>query len=209
MLCAEIEAVIAKSAGNPEVAEMARSAQDEVERLQNIVEALFALSRLEAGEALQQSKPFDLSELSATTAEQMCLLAEDKGIEVTCDSPSGVIVEGDKARLKQVIVNLLDNAIKYTPEGGRVVVRVRTEDSKAVLEVADTGIGIPTEAVSRVFDRFYRVDKARARHLGGAGLGLAIVKSICSAHGGSVDLESKEGQGTCVVVRLPLSAKTS
>ena len=100
-----------------------------------------------------------------------------------CESTPGVTVEGDRARLKQVIVNLLDNAIKYTPRGGRVRLSVRRESGYAVLEVADDGIGIPAEALPHVFKRFYRVDTSRSREQGGAGLGLAIVKSICTAHG--------------------------
>ena len=138
---------------------------------------------------------FDLAQLAAATADQMSLLAEDKNIQVTCAAAERVWVEGDRARLKQVVVNLLDNAIKYTAEGGAVAVTVSTLDSKAVLEVADNGIGIPPEALPRIFDRFFRVDKARSRELGGAGLGLSIVKSICAAHHGRVEASSTPGPG--------------
>jgi len=96
-------------------------------------------------------------------------------------------VEGDQARLKQVVVNLLDNAIKYTLQGGTVALTVSAFDGKAVLEVADNGVGIPPEALPRIFDRFFRVDQARSRELGGAGLGLSIVKAICTAHHGRVE----------------------
>jgi signal transduction histidine kinase len=116
-----------------------------------------------------------------------------------------VWVEGDRARLKQVVVNLLDNAIKYTAEGGEIAMTVGTIDSKAVLEVKDNGIGIPPEALPRIFDRFYRVDKARSRDLGGAGLGLSIVKSICTAHHGRVEASSTPGQGSRFRVELPLA----
>jgi heavy metal sensor kinase len=202
MLQAELEAFIERSTGNDR--ETAISALEEVERLRKIVEGLFALSRLDAGEALEQSAPFDLGELAASTTDQMSLLAEDKQIELICHPAGKVIVHGDRSRLKQVIVNLLDNAIKYTPSGGRVDVHVKTRDSKAVLEVSDNGIGIPPEALPCVFDRFFRVDKARSRELGGAGLGLSIVKSICAAHNGRVQVESKSGQGTRFIVELPL-----
>ena len=111
---------------------------------------------------------------------------------------------GDRARLKQVVVNLLDNAIKYTPEGGTVSMNVGTHDGKAVLEVTDTGLGIPSDALPRVFERFFRVDKARGRAEGGAGLGLAIVKSICTAHHGRVDVTSSPGHGSRFRVELPL-----
>jgi len=131
------------------------------------------------------------------------LLAEDKNIQVTCAAAEPVWVEGDQARLKQVVVNLLDNAIKYTLQGGAVALSVSALDSKAVLEVADNGIGIPAEALPRVFDRFFRFDKARSRELGGAGLGLSIVKSICTAHGAEVRAASIPNVGSRFSVTLP------
>jgi heavy metal sensor kinase len=200
---AELEAVVARTDTAPEVRELAGSALEEVERLRKIVEGLFALSRLDAGEGLEQSAPFDLSELAASTADQMCLLAVDKNISIHCHSPQNVIVHGDRTRLKQVIVNLLDNAIKYTPVGGTIGVTVSARNGQAVLEVADNGIGISREALPHLFERFYRVDKARSRELGGAGLGLSIVRSICAAHDGKVEVESKEGEGTRFIVELP------
>jgi signal transduction histidine kinase len=136
----------------------------------------------------------------------MGLLAEDKNIQVTCTAAKGVWVEGDRARMKQVIVNLLDNAIKYTPQGGAINLTVGSQDTKALLEVADNGVGIPPEALPRVFDRFFRVDKARSREQGGAGLGLSIVKSICTAHHGRVEARSTPGQGSRFRVELPLAA---
>jgi signal transduction histidine kinase len=135
----------------------------------------------------------------------MCLLAEDKGIKISADAPEEVAVEGDRARLKQVVVNLLDNAIKYTPAQGRVELAVKAEGSQALLEVKDSGIGIPPEALAHVFQRFYRVDGARSREQGGAGLGLSIVQSICSAHGAAVEVVSEPGAGTTFRVRLPLA----
>ena len=182
------------------------SALEEVERLANIVEGLFAISRLDAGEAAAEWVKLDLARLTAATVDQMSLLAEDKNIQVTCAAAEPVWVEGDQARLKQVVVNLLDNAIKYTLQGGAVALTVSTIDSKAVLEVADNGVGIPAEALPRVFDRFFRVDKARSRELGGAGLGLSIVKSICAAHHGRVEARSTPGQGSRFQVELPLAA---
>jgi heavy metal sensor kinase len=182
------------------------SVLEEVARLAEIVESLFALSRLDAGEAGGEWLCFDLAELAATTAEQMSLLATDKNIRVDCESEPGAIVRGDRARLKQVIVNLLDNAIKYTPNGGRVTLRVRREDAHAVLDVTDNGIGIPPDALPHVFQRFYRVDGSRSREQGGAGLGLSIVKSICAAHGAEVEVLSPPGGGSTFRVRQPLAA---
>jgi heavy metal sensor kinase len=189
-----------------ETREALGSVLEEVERLAEIVESLFALSRLDAGEADTRQR-FDLGELAATTAEQMSLLATDKSIGVECESAPGVIVRGDRARLKQVIVNLLDNAIKYTPQGGQVRLRVRSEGAHAVLDVSDTGIGIPAEALPHLFKRFFRVDGSRSREQGGAGLGLAIVKSICAAHGAEVEVLSTPGKGSTFRVRQPLAAE--
>jgi len=192
-----------------ETRETLGSVLEEVERLAEIVESLFALSRLDAGEASAQWRRFDLAELAATTAEQMGLLATDKNVSVACDSAPGVIVEGDPARLKQVIVNLLDNAIKYTAAGGRVRLTVRREQGFAILEVADDGIGIPAEALPHVFKRFFRVDTSRSREQGGAGLGLAIVKSICSAHGADIEVISEVGRGSTFRLRQPLAAEAA
>jgi signal transduction histidine kinase len=162
------------------------------------------LSRLDAGEAKHESLVFDLAKLAVTTTDQMCLLAEDKAVTLVSESKEPVFVRGDSARLKQVIVNLVDNAIKYTPEGGRVEVNVYAADWRAVLEVSDNGIGIPARDLPHIFERFYRVDKARSRDLGGAGLGLSIVQAICTAHGAEIQVQSHEKKGSIFSVRLPL-----
>ena len=201
----EMESVVEQTRGLPELRDRAGSALEEVDRLAKIVEALFAISRLDAGEAQQEWARFDLAPLAASTTEQMALLAEDKGVSVSCKVQGQVSVDGDRARIKQVVVNLLDNAIKYTPSGGSINLVVFAHEDKAVIEVADTGIGIPPNALPHIFERFYRVDKARSRDAGGAGLGLAIVKSICAAHGGQVFVESKEGRGSRIKVELPLA----
>jgi heavy metal sensor kinase len=203
----ELEAVMQKAEGTREVRELAGSALEEVEGLKKIVEGLFTVCRLDAGEAQENSSTFDLGALAAGTADQMSLLVEDKNISIACHCSEKVAVNGDRARLKQVIVNLLDNAIKYTPAGGRIEVRVSARDGKACLEVADNGIGIPPAALPHIFDRFFRVDKARSRELGGAGLGLSIVKSICAAHAGRGAVQSKEGVGRRVTVERPLAAE--
>jgi heavy metal sensor kinase len=182
---------------------------EEVTRLSGIVEGLLALSRLDAGEAQEEWVQFDLAELAATTADQMSLLAEDKNITVTCDAAPSITVKGDRARLKQVIVNLLDNAIKYTPSGGTVRLQISRQEGYAVLDVADDGIGIPEEALPHVFKRFFRVDDSRSRDGGGAGLGLSIVQSICTAHGAQVEVSSVFGKGSRFRVRQPLASAPS
>jgi signal transduction histidine kinase len=177
---------------------------EEVERLSKIVRKLFALSRLDAGEAQEEWVRLDLTGLMAATADQMLLLAEDKHIKMTCDAANPVFVMGDRARLKQVVVNLVDNAVKYTLPGGSIRLRSLEHSGCGVIEVTDTGIGIPAEAVPYVFERFFRVDRGRSDD-GGAGLGLAIVKSIATAHGGRVEVESSVGTGSRFLVTLPLA----
>jgi heavy metal sensor kinase len=209
VLRGELESCIEEPTLGPEWRERLGSALEEVERLAGIVEGLFAISRLDAGEAAAEWVKLDLARLAAATADQMSLLAEDKNIQVTSAAAEPVWVEGDQARLKQVVVNLLDNAIKYTLRGGAIGLTVSAINSHAVLEVADNGIGIPAEALPRVFDRFFRVDEARSRELGGAGLGLSIVKSICTAHHGRVEASSLPGQGSRFRVELPLAAPSA
>jgi heavy metal sensor kinase len=209
VLRGELETFVQEPGLSPEMRERLGSALEELERLVNIVEGLFAISRLDAGDAQAESVKFDLGKLASSTSDQMSLLGEDKNIKITCAAANDVWIEGDRARMKQVVVNLLDNAIKYTPQGGAVGLNVRTRDGKAVLEVTDNGMGIPAEALPRVFERFYRVDEARSRELGGAGLGLSIVKSICAAHHGHVEASSTPGQGSIFHVELPLTSAPS
>jgi len=186
------------------LAEQMGSALEETQRLSRIVENLLTISRLDAGEGRMEKVRVDLGKLAVSTAEQMHLLAEEKLISMQSKADEQVWVEGDRARLKQVIVNLIDNAIKYTPKDGAVVVAVTSDGRSARLEVADNGIGIAADALPHVFERFYRADKARSRESGGSGLGLAIVKAICGAHGGEVKIVSREGKGSHFIVELPL-----
>ena len=205
---AELETLLRSQASSPEVQDYVASALEEIDRLAMLVEGLLSLSLLDAGNAPADFVPLDLSNLATSVTEQMGLVAEDKLINLRADCVSPVAVLGDRSRLKQVLVNLLDNAIKHTLPGGEVIVRVRISGEKAILEVIDNGVGIPAADLPHVFERFFRVDKARSREMGGAGLGLSIVQSICSAHSGEVEAESKEGQGSCFRISLPLNRKS-
>ena len=176
---------------------------EETVRLSKIVDQLLTMSRLDAGEAFLELSRFDFSEVVRTTVEYMRLLADEKHLALQVEASKELQVEGDQSRLQQVMVNLLDNAIKYTPKGGTISVSVRGEGDKAVLTVADTGIGISQEGQAHIFERFYRTDKARSRELGGTGLGLSIVKSIGAAHGGRVSVESAEGRGSTFRFEIP------
>jgi heavy metal sensor kinase len=186
-----------------EMRERVGSVLEEVARLEHLVSGLLVLSRLDAGEAQSNWVNVDLAELASNTAEQMHLMAEDRGIEIDLSELRKTVVRGDRARLKQIIVNLLDNAIRFTPPGGSVALRTLGDDSGGVLEVSDTGIGIPAGSIAQVFDRFFRVDAGRSREDGGAGLGLSIVKSICMAHGAEIDVQSLINNGSSFRVRFP------
>ena len=202
----ELETAVQDPSMRPEARETLGTVLEETVRLSKIVDQLLTMSRLDAGEAFVEAARFDFAELVNTTVEHMRLLADEKKLSLKVKAASAVHVEGDRSRLQQVVVNLLDNAIKYTPQGGSVSVSVRAEADKAVLTVTDTGIGISQQAQAHIFERFYRTDKARSRQLGGTGLGLSIVKSIGAAHGGRVSVQSSEGQGSTFRFEIPQSA---
>lgn len=180
---------------------------EEVDSLAQLVDNLLLLSRLDAHQTRREWTQIDLAQLTVQTVEQMALLAEDKHIRIHCDCILPAMVNGDGARLKQVIVNLLDNAIKYTPDQGLITLSVRHKKTEVTLEVMDTGPGIPAKAVPHLFERFFRVDPARSRELGGSGIGLSIVEAICHVHGGRVEVESVLGRGSVFRVLLPGTAR--
>jgi signal transduction histidine kinase len=199
----ELQEIVAGVAVQGEVRERIGSVLEEVARLEHLVSGLLALSRFDAGEAQLEWSEVDLAALGESTSEQMRLIAEDRGVELECSALEPTVVRGDRGRLKQVIVNLLDNAIRFTPRGGTVVVCTARDDLYSILEVHDTGIGIPPVALPHVFERFFRVDEARSRDDGGAGLGLSIAKSICSVHGAQIEVESELGNGSCFRLVFP------
>ena len=187
------------------------------DRLDLIIEDLLELSKIESGRVSLKEEPLELQALVERTLSMVKPMADKKRHHlVTAIMPLLPPVAGDEDRLAQVLSNLLDNAIKYTPAGGTITVsaawasssRISERPATAIdLSVADTGIGIPEQDRPRVFERFYRVDKARSRELGGTGLGLAIVKHIVEGHGGHVWVEANHPQGSRFVVRLPLGDK--
>ena len=173
----------------------------ETARLGQIVDNLIAMSRLDSVSGKRVHLAVDLRALAAETIDQMRLLAVEKNVTIEEPSGSEAVAAGDRDRLKQVLVNLLDNAVKYTPQGGKVAVAVEETADTAILTVSDTGIGIAPEHIPLIFDRFFRASTDRGEI--GAGLGLAIVRSICSAHGGTVAVESRLGAGSVFRVELP------
>lgn len=181
------------------------SSLEEILRLSKIIDNLLSLAKAEQGNADLTFSEVDLKSLVNELYEDSVVLAEQKRICVKLKEVAPITIVGDRVRLRQLFLNLVDNAIKYTPEGGSVWLSVGREDGSAVFEVADSGIGIPQEDLEKIFNRFYRVDKARSREQGGSGLGLSIAKWIAGLHRGSISVTSELGKGSSFVVRLPLS----
>jgi signal transduction histidine kinase len=179
---------------------------EEVDRLTRLVESLLTLSRADAGHVQLRRMDMSLLALTREASSMVEVLAEEKGQRIDIDGNAGLIVSADRLVLRQAIVNLLDNAIKYSPKNTRIVVRIDfSAPGRASMDITDEGPGIPYEHQPYVFDRFYRVDQARTRESGGAGLGLAITRWAIEAHGGKIDLASKHGTGTTFHVSLPLA----
>jgi signal transduction histidine kinase len=175
-------------------------------RMRTLVDSLLVLARADAGRLELKRERFDLAESVEECREMLAPLAEQRHVELSAVTDGPAQVVADRTRVTQVITNLLNNAIHYNHDGGRVRVSVGREDGFAVLTVADTGVGIADDEQSGVFARFFRADKARTREAGGSGLGLAICKSIIDAHGGDVRFVSRVGEGTTFTVRLPAAA---
>jgi two-component system sensor histidine kinase SenX3 len=177
----------------------------ESDRLGRLVSDLLDLSRLEdAGASV--SEAVDISHVVSQEVDQAQSVASDRRIDLKAHIAEHIRLLGDEQQLRLLVRNLLDNAIRYTPEDGHIVVRLTVADGAALVSVADDGIGIPRESQARVFERFYRIDKARSRERGGTGLGLAIVKHVAELHGGRVELHSELGEGSTFTAHLPLPA---
>uniref|UniRef100_UPI00260CC026 sensor histidine kinase n=1 Tax=uncultured Flavonifractor sp. TaxID=1193534 RepID=UPI00260CC026 len=176
----------------------------EVDRLIDLINDILKLSELESAAIDQSSEHCDALEVAEDTAALLTPAAREAGVSLAVSGLSAEVAV-PQSRLKELLLNLMSNGIKYTESGGKVETTIHLQDNQAVITVADNGIGIPTEAQGRVFERFYRVDKGRARKNGGTGLGLAIVKHIVQLYGGTVTLESKVGKGSTFTVKLPLA----
>ncbi len=178
---------------------------EEISRMSRMVNDLLTLAQAEAGEIRLDFAPVALDALAADLVDQMRPLAEEKGVRLETGTTGRVVALGNEPRLRQLVLNLLDNAIKYTPAGGRIRVAVSLDDASAVFAVSDTGIGIPEDDLPRIFERFYRVDRARSKTVEGVGLGLSIAKWIVDAHGGQMKVYSTPGQGTTFRIQFPLA----
>jgi two-component system phosphate regulon sensor histidine kinase PhoR len=179
--------------------------ETEVDALTQLVEELLELARIESGRVPIVRKPTSVSEIVVPPVERLQPQAERAGLTLSTELPSDLPeVQADLQRMQQVVVNLVHNAIKFTPSGGQVVVAAKAEEQRVVISVSDTGVGIPEEALPRIFERFYKADRARSS--AGTGLGLAIAKHIVEGHGGRVWAESVEGRGSSFHFSLPLAA---
>jgi signal transduction histidine kinase len=176
----------------------------ESDRLGRLVGQMLTLAQADSGRASLTISEVALDELADDVSRGMRLLAEERGVSLETEIERPLRLRGDGDRLRELMVVLTDNAINYTDAGGRVRLEVRrAAGGRVTIRVSDTGRGIPPEALPHVFDRFYRVDKARSRESGGTGLGLAIARWIAEAHGGGIRAESAPGVGTTVTVELP------
>lgn len=179
----------------------------EIDRLTGIVNDLLTLTRMDSHAMTLKLGSLDLCELAQSTLRRLEPMAEQRGQRLTADLSESLLLTADGAKLEQVMYNLVENAVKYTPEGGHIHVAVFRTGKQAVFAVTDDGPGIPAEDQPHIFDRFYRVDKARSRETGGTGLGLSIVKQIVALHHGTVTVESQEGTGSTFRVELPMEVK--
>lgn len=179
----------------------------EIDRLNRIVSDLLTLVNIDSGGMKLNLTDLDIYDLMQEQVKRLSPLARENGIELESSARDSLEVTGDVLKLQQVIYNVIDNAIKYTPRGGEVHCTLTRSGKKAVIRIADTGVGIPQEDLPHIFDRFYRVDKARSRETGGTGLGLSIVKQIVLLHGGNITAVSTEGKGSTFTIELPLSVK--
>jgi two-component system phosphate regulon sensor histidine kinase PhoR len=202
-----IETLLEKPAPDAATArQFQETIQKHARQLEALIEDLLNISALESHQARLEFEPVALAEVAAAATEQLRRQARDKNIAIAVDLPTTLpSVRCDRQRLQQVFVNLLDNAIKYTQAGGRVGVSAQVAGTELEVSVADNGPGIAAEHLPRIFERFYRVDKARSRELGGTGLGLSIVKHIVLAHGGRVWVDSTVGHGSRFYFTLPVA----
>ncbi len=177
---------------------------EEFQKLNRLINRLLELARAEAGEIQLTTRAFDLSAVLHSLIEQIEPIAASKNVSLALRCSDPIRLAGDQHWLERAILNLVDNAIKFTPDGGRVWIEAAARNGSAAIEVFDTGIGIPEESLGHIFERFYQVDASRSKQVQGVGLGLAIAKWIVEAHHGSIEVKSETGVGSCFAILLPL-----
>jgi signal transduction histidine kinase len=204
MLRADAEVLLRSSTRfDPEDAEILHDIVGETAHMSALADNMLNLARLDSGEMPLEQEVVDLTALAAEIGRRMSALAAERGLSVHVDQGEPVLVVADRLLLEQTILILVDNAVKYNQHGGEVAIRVARQGDRAMLTVRDTGIGIAAEHLPHLGERFYRVDKARSREMGGAGLGVSIARSIARRHGGTLELTSTPGEGTTATLSLP------
>ena len=199
------ETILDRDLDREEIIKFAKVINDEANRMDRIVQDLLQLSRFDYRKNVLNKIKLNVDDLAKQVVENMQYLAKEKNHNLKCvvNMVPGPVY-ADKDGLQQVMTNILSNSVKYTPDGGEITVYVGAAGGKAYLKFVDNGMGIPEKDLKRIFERFYRVDKARSRQMGGTGLGLSIVKEIVEAHEGTIDIKSEVGIGTEVIVTLPI-----
>lgn len=200
----EIELALRTTKSPDEYRRVLESILEETLRLTSIIDNLLTLAKADQGKAHADLTEVELHHLVEELYEDSVILAEGKNIALTMKSNTPITIVGDRGRLRQLFLNLVDNAVKYTPQGGSVTLSLERRDNAAVFEVVDTGVGIPESELGKIFDRFYRVDKARSRDLGGTGLGLSIARWIAELHRGTITVTSELHKGSTFTVTLPV-----
>jgi heavy metal sensor kinase len=203
ILKGEIEVGLRKKRRPGEYREILDSNLEEVNHMSQIVDHLLFLSKVDMGKIHLEKRHVSLTKLVSEIHAQANMIAMHKDISIDVSNDMNIAVIGDRLRLRELLLNLVDNAVKYTPQGGEVMIALGSDDGRVKLQVIDNGIGIAPKDQPHIFDRFFRVDKARSREAGGSGLGLSICKWIAEAHGGEISVESQVGRGSTFTVALP------
>ena len=185
--------------------EVLKSGLEEIDRMSYIVRNLLELAKLDSEKESLRKARVSVDKAVSDRVEHFARLAQERGVALSIRSLERAYVYGDEVKISQMLFNIIDNALKYTPKGGRVTCSVEKSADCAIVKIEDTGIGISAEDVPYIFDRFYRVDKARSRDAGGAGLGLSICKEIVDMHSGTISVESVPGKGSAFTISLPLA----
>lgn len=206
ILKGELEVALRSPRSPDEYQRTLKSALEEIDRIAHLVEGLLLLARADAGVLRMDRQPVDLAQLVEETYGQTKVLADSHNLTLDLGPVEPLTIRGDYERLRRLLLNLVNNGIKYTPPGGRVTLSVQRDGEWASLQVSDTGIGLSHEEQERIFQRFYRAVEARSQDERGAGLGLCIAQSIAEAHGGRIQVESSPGQGSTFTVLLPLNS---
>ena len=201
---AEATLALSKERTEAEYKKSLETISQESTYMSSVIGKLLFLARSDAGKEQLNFEDVDLKDLITGLSTNVEALAQDKGIKFTIDAQESLVVSGDKVKLRQLFINILENAVRYTPADGNISVSLVRKDGSALATISDTGIGIPPEHLPHIFERFYRVDKARSRSDGGVGLGMAIAKYIADSHSGKIEVESQIGKGTTFIITIPM-----